>query len=178
MTTSGICELFRFAPPQRRKHGSAGITSGWKVACALLLLCAATAIASPAQTFRTLVNFNGANGSYPQSSLVQGLDGNFYGTTVMGGDLTCYPPNGCGTVFKVTRSGKLTTLYAFRSQNNYDAIDGAVPMAELVQSPDGNFYGTTSAWRGQRVGGGTVFMITPGGVLTTLYSFCAQTKLH
>ena len=62
-----------------------------------LLLCAG-AITSPAETFTTLANFNGI-GANPQSSLVQGADGNFYGTTQDGG------ANGYGTVFKITPGG-------------------------------------------------------------------------
>jgi hypothetical protein len=61
----------------------------------VLLLCAMAAIASPAQTFNTLLSFDGSDGEGPASfaSLVQGLDGNLYGTTLGGG------ANGNGTVF-------------------------------------------------------------------------------
>ena len=69
-----------------------------------LLLCAG-AITSPAETFTTLANFNGINGANPQSFLVQGTDGNFYGTTQDGG------ANGYGTVFKITPGGLLTTIW-------------------------------------------------------------------
>jgi len=115
-----------------------------------------------AQTFTTLVNFNGTNG-YVRSALVQGTDGNFYGTGEGGG------ANGSGTIFRLTPAGKLTTLYSFCSQVN--CADGGSPQG-LIQASDGNFYGTTN------VGGadlyGTVFKFTPGGTLTTLYSFCSQ----
>src|SRR5277367_7010585 len=69
-----------------------------RAACAIFLLCAATAIASPAATkFKSLVTFDGANGQYPTlMSPVQGLDGNLYGTTQYGGTY------GHGTVFKMT----------------------------------------------------------------------------
>jgi len=66
MTTSGVCELFSFAP-RRRKHGNASITSAWKMACVLLVLCAATAIVSHAQTFRTVKNL--IDGEYSRLSL-------------------------------------------------------------------------------------------------------------
>ena len=97
---------------------------------------------------------------YPEAGLVQGSDGNFYGTTYVGG------ANGDGTVFKTTPSGTLTTLYSFAGS------DGDTPVAGLVQSRDGNFYGTTSA--GGVNDGGTVFKITPSGTLTTLYSFAGN----
>jgi uncharacterized repeat protein (TIGR03803 family) len=105
------------------------------------------------------------DGSTPYWGLVQATDGDFYGTTVEGG------VNGQGTVFKITRSGTLTALYSFCSQSN--CTDGGEPEAGLVQATDGNFYGTTSDFGGSN-NGGTVFKITPSGALTTLYSFCSQ----
>jgi uncharacterized repeat protein (TIGR03803 family) len=91
-------------------------------AAAVLLLCVATAIASPAQTFETLVNFDGPNGATPvYPGLVQGLDVNLYGTTLGGG------ANASGTVFKMTPGGSLTTLYSFCSQTN--CTDGSLPQA-------------------------------------------------
>ena len=110
-----------------------------KNACALFLLCAATAVALPAQTLRTLHSFDGypTDGAKPYAPLVQDSDGNFYGTTAGGG------ASGYATVFKITRSGRLTTLHSF------DGTDGAEPAAALVQDTDGNFYGTTLLWRYQ-----------------------------
>ena len=106
------------------------------------------------------------DGGYPQGGLVQGTDGNFYGTT---GGLGANQP---GTVFRITSGGVFTTLYTFCSIQN--CADGASPYAGLIQGSDGNFYGTT-VWGGtssQCSGGcGTVFKITPQGKLTTLHSF-------
>jgi len=68
--------------------------------------------------------------------------------------------------------GKLATLYSFCIQTN--CTDGYTPMAGLVQGTDGNFYGTTG--NGGMSDYGTIFEITPGGALTTLYSFCTQTN--
>ena len=124
-----------------------------------------TARALPAQSLSTLLNFDGGNGADPEyMSLIQGTDGNNYGTTDSGG---AYEQ---GTVFKVTPGGTLTTLYTFCSQTN--CTDGAEPEAGLVQGTDSNFYGTTY-WGGAN-GQGTVFEVAPGGALTTLYSFCSQ----
>ncbi len=121
---------------------------------------------SSRQTLTTLLNFDGANGAFPyQTSLIQGTDGNFYGTDIEGG---IYDQ---GTVFEVTGGGTLTTLYTFCSQIN--CTDGAEPEAGLVQATNGNFYGTTVV--GGANGNGTIFEITPAGQLTTLYSFCSQT---
>ena len=138
-----------------------------KCACALLFLFVTTAIALPAQTFTTLANFPESHGANPRlMSLVQGADGNFYGTTC---DLGCVGEvgNGFGTVFKVTPTGTLTTLYSFCAQPK--CTDGAFPIAGLVLGTDGNFYGTT-AYGGVN-DDGTVFKITSGGTLTTLHSF-------
>ena len=125
--------------------------SRWKNACLISLFCAATAIASHAQTFKLLVSFNGSDGDEPHiMSLIQGTDGALYGTT---------PP----TVFKLTPGGALVSL---------TLTDGYFSTAGLVQATDRNFFGATE--EGGADNGGTIFKITPGGKLTTLYSFCAQ----
>jgi len=144
--------------------------------CIVFVFCAATAIASPAQVLNTLYSFcaqsNCADGSLPWAGLVQAADGNFYGTTADAG------ANGWGTVFKITPSGALTTLYSFCAQSN--CADGSSPYAGLVQATDGNFYGTAfeggNSYSSCGLYGtcGTVFKITPSGALTTLYSFCSQ----
>jgi len=135
----------------------------------LLLLGAATLISSPAQTYSTLVNFSGANGEGPLGGLVQGANGNLYGTTTYAGTCALYLA-GCGSVFETTPSGTLTTLHFFTGP------DGALPYTALLLGADGNFYGTTSAGGANcasSFGCGTLFKITPGGDLTTLYSFCS-----
>ena len=142
--------------------------NGWKMGCALLAFCAATAMLSLAQdTLTTLVSFGGLNGSDPYMVLTQGADGNFYGTTQDGGANCLFD---CGTVFKMTPSGTLTTLYSFCSQTN--CADGDVPIGALVQAANGDFFGTTSG--GGTHGWGTVFKITPTGTLTTIYNFCTR----
>jgi uncharacterized repeat protein (TIGR03803 family) len=102
-----------------------------KRAYVVVLLCAATAIASPAQTFTTLHSFDGTDGSNPVGALVQATDGNLYGTTSGGG------ANADGTVFRITPSGTLTTLHSF------DNTDGRNPNA-LIQDTSGTLYGTTA----------------------------------
>ena len=88
-----------------------------------------------------------------------GSDGNFYGTTEFGG------ANDRGTVFKITPEGVLTTLVEFGRSENEDY--GYSPTAAL-QGSDGNFYGTTV--EGGATYNGTVFRMTPTGLLTTLVS--------
>lgn len=92
----------------------------------------------------TLYTLNFTDGSYPHAGLIQGSDGNFYGTTFSGG------ASANGTLFRITPSGQITTLVSF---DGFD--DGAQPQAALVQAADRNFYGTTST--GGPGGHGTVF---------------------
>src|SRR5271157_4411191 len=121
---------------------------------------------NPAGTLTTIHSFDSTDGFNPQDELVQATDGNLYGTTRFGGANTCLIGGtnyGCGTVFKITPTGTLTTLHSF------DSTDGAQPFGGLVQGTNGILYGTTSA--GGTDNDGTVFKITLGGTLTTLHSF-------
>ena len=128
---------------------------------------------SPNGTLTTLYNFcsqsDCTDGLFPEGALVEAADGSFYGTTSGGGTNTSCPGD-CGTVFRFTPPGTLTTLYSFCALSN--CADGSVPVAGLVQASDGNFYGTT--YQGGTADEGTVFQITSTGTLTTLYSFCSQ----
>jgi uncharacterized repeat protein (TIGR03803 family) len=143
--------------------------------------CGAIYQATPAGEVTTLYNFcsktNCTDGSTPVAGLVQGNDGNLYGTTLWGGDggtqNICY--GACGTLFKITPAGKLTTLYNFCSKPK--CADGSSPYSTLTLGSDGNFYGTTAnggtgANQCSTLNGcGTIFKITPKGKLTTLHSF-------
>lgn len=134
---------------------------------AILVFCAAAVTTAPAQTVTTLASFNKTDGrdpGYPAAPLVQGTNGNFYGTTAAGG------ASDEGTVFAITPAGRLRTLYSFCSQAS--CSDGAIANAGLLQSTDGNFYGTTAL--GGTNNFGTAFKITPAGGLTTIYRFCSQ----
>jgi uncharacterized repeat protein (TIGR03803 family) len=129
---------------------------------------------TPEGALTTLYSFctlaNCTDGEEPVAGLVQGTSGDFYGTTYWGGatgnDNCLDGVNGCGTVFKITSTGTLTTLYDFCSPAGSSCPDGASPVAGLVQGTDGNFYGTTKG--GGSDVSGTVFKITPAGKLTTL----------
>jgi uncharacterized repeat protein (TIGR03803 family) len=119
---------------------------------------------------------NCTDGSVPLSGLALASDGNFYGTTSAGGT-NCISSGGCGTVFKISLNGTLTTLYSFCAQSN--CTDGYYPTGWLIQASNGVFYGTTFLGGTNCIssgGCGTVFKITPNGTLTTLYSFCAQSN--
>ena len=122
--------------------------------------------------FTTVYTFcsqsNCADGANPYSALVQGSDGALYGTTSAGGNLgvNC-ALTGCGTIFKITLDGTLTTLYSFCA--DYFCPTGANPQAGLILATDGNFYGTTYGGGVSTLG--TVFRITPQGRLSVLHNF-------
>jgi uncharacterized repeat protein (TIGR03803 family) len=135
-----------------------------KIAYAVCILWVA-AIAASAQNYQTVANFDGSGGGGANPwALVQGPDGNLYGTTYAGGI------NNVGTVSMLSATGNLTTIYSFCTQSN--CTDGSFPAAGLVLGTDGYFYGTTRT--GGLNGLGTVFRITTGGKLKVLHS-CAVT---
>ncbi len=161
MTKLQSCESFTCDTVRIRKGRIAGDFNFLRMAGVVAVVCAAAAIVS-AQTVTTLVSFVITNGADPFTGLVQGTDGNFYGTTQEGGaSSNC--SNGCGTIFKITPTGTLTTLHSFAG------TDGSGSEGGLMLATDGNFYGTTYA--GAANGDGTIFRITPAGTLTTLHTF-------
>jgi uncharacterized repeat protein (TIGR03803 family) len=113
-------------------------------------------------TLSTPVLFDSTDGANA-AALVQGKDGNFYGTTAWGGNIGSFTL-GFGTIFRLSPDGAFTNLYKFSGGN-----DGGFPYANLVQGSDGNFYG--AAFNGGKYSGGDVFRITPEGQFTNLYSF-------
>src|SRR5580698_2057655 len=146
--------------------------AGANASLALVAVLASAAITAPparAQTFTVLHTFDSTDGGDLVAPLAPATNGNLYGTTREGG------ANGAGNVFEMTPSGTLTSIYSFCSLSS--CADGEAPVAGLVQGKTGDLYGTTR--NGGANGGcsgncGTIFKITPGGTLTTLYSFCVQ----
>jgi uncharacterized repeat protein (TIGR03803 family) len=148
--------------------------SKWrKTVCVRVLACSATMAASSAQTFTTLTSFDNYNGAKPGNmALVQGLDGNYYGTTEGGQGFQ--GGRGYGSIFRISPAGALTTLDSFGLSENY----GAMPSAGLLQVLNGDFYVTTCSGGstmgstcGLAYGYGTVLKMTSGGALTTLWIF-------
>ena len=85
---------------------------------------------SPSGSYTNLYSFTGgSDGGWPWAGLVQGSDGNFYGTTLGGG---------AGTLFRISPSGSFSNLYSF----SLSFSEGYSPK-QLVQGSDGNFYGIT-----------------------------------
>ena len=114
--------------------------------------------AGASDTLSVIHKFLGGSDGDDPSAMIQGSDGDFYGTTWGGG------ATGQGTVFKITTSGVLTTLYTFCPKGLYHCSDGAGPFAGLVQATDGNFYGTYCS---------VIFQIKPQGQETVLHTMTA-----
>jgi uncharacterized repeat protein (TIGR03803 family) len=127
----------------------------------------AATVAAQAQSFTPFYDFptGGGDGNQPyQMTMILATDGNYYGVTRLGG----VQEGCCGTVFRLSPSGSLTSLYAFCQQAN--CADGSSPYGGVVEASDGNFYGTT--YSGGANNAGTIFRITPKGKFTKLYDFC------
>ena len=127
-------------------------------------------------SLKVLHTFTGApDGSDPAAGLIRDAAGNLYGTTAQGGSTTersCFGHGGCGTVFKIDRTGHETVLYRFTGPPN----DGLGPVAGLVRDKAGNLYGTTEVGGNSTAqncpeGCGTVFELDTTGKETVLYSF-------
>ena len=119
-----------------------------------------------------LYSFQGPpDGHLPLAGLVTDSSGNFYGTTIYGGDGPCTSPDGdgCGIIFKVSPSGggwTETVLYSFQDKN-----DGEYPFAGLAIDASGNLYGTTSGARPCPPNCGNVFEFSSSGVFKVLHKF-------
>jgi len=132
---------------------------------------------TPSGSFTTLYTFTGgADGGDPIGGLIQAGNGVLYGTTFGGGiNNTNCRGLGCGTVFGMTPTGKLTTIHRFA------VTDGYGPLSAPTIGMDGNLYGTTSyggsttCKQNVHNGCGTVYKITSKGQFTTLHIFCQQT---
>jgi uncharacterized repeat protein (TIGR03803 family) len=119
---------------------------------------------TPAGVETVLYAFSGAVDGGDPNGVVQGTDGNFYGTAAYGGMASgSCGASGCGVVFRLTPAGAESVLYSFRG-----GINGVLPVS-LIQGTDGNFYGTTIY--GGQSNGGTVFKVTAAGAQTVLHSF-------
>ena len=129
-----------------------------------LLTIYALASVMAAQTVTTLASFDVSNGSAPVGAIALGSDGYLYGTTSQGGAYVSSLCGGssCGTIYKMSPSGILSTLHSF------NGTDGYLPYSSLLQASDGYFYGTT-VYGG--LGYGTIFRISSAGDFSIFYAF-------
>ena len=126
--------------------------------CGLILGLLFGAASIAAQTFEVVRSLTAADGSDPQSGLVQMRNGDFAGTTV----------GGYGTLFVMDTWGRFATIHSFNGER-----DGANPHAPLLQGVGGSLYGTTM--NGLR-GWGSIFQWEPSGGLKTLLTFVPSTS--
>jgi uncharacterized repeat protein (TIGR03803 family) len=120
---------------------------------------------------KVLYSFGGkarGDGAFPSAGLVQDGAGNSYGTTESGGIKPHICGGGCGTVFKVDRSGQETVLYKFAE------ADGATPIAGLFRDAGGNLYGTTYLGVRPSQNSGTIFKVAANGKENLLHIFDPQ----
>jgi uncharacterized repeat protein (TIGR03803 family) len=128
-------------------------------------LMGAVVTSQQAQTYTVLYEFSGGtDGRYPTTGLVLGKSGDLFGTTSQGGISGGCGGGGCGTVFKVNQSGKLTVLHRF-----HRGSDGASPYGDLILDGAQALYGTTV--NGGTHDNGTVFKLEPSGKLIPLHVF-------
>ncbi len=123
---------------------------------------------TPAGKITILHTFDQTDGESPTGPLVEGADGDFYGTTTLGGS------SGYGVIYKVSSSGSFAVLHNF----THSGSDGAVPSDGIMLASDGNFYGGSveGGDGGEGKGGGTIFKMTASGTVTTIYDFCSQSN--
>jgi uncharacterized repeat protein (TIGR03803 family) len=113
------------------------------------------------------------DGSFPYAGLFRDAAGNLFGTTEGGGDKPtgCFE-QGCGTVYEITSAGEEEVLYSF-----FNWSDEGRPIGGVVEDKAGKLYGTTPSGTDSSIACsvyekcGTVFMLSPKGILTTLYRF-------
>ncbi|HEX8815366.1 MAG TPA: choice-of-anchor tandem repeat GloVer-containing protein [Terriglobales bacterium] len=172
--------------------------SACKAMCIVAMLSAGR-VSVAADTFKTLASFDGTNGMNPgYGPLVQGFDGDFYGTTQQSPVVFRITPNGTltevasptggiiyagltlsadgsfygttsSTVFEVTTTGTVTTIHTFQEHQ------GTAPFDGLIQPANGILYGTAEGGGGGD-NGGTVYAVSSEGSFDRLYSFCSQTN--
>ncbi|MEO6079718.1 MAG: choice-of-anchor tandem repeat GloVer-containing protein [Steroidobacteraceae bacterium] len=119
--------------------------------------------------FAILHHFTGADGENPEGRLIVGTNGELYGTTLQGG------PANRGTIYRISVGGIFNSMYSFPALSAFNSIGiavnatGANPRAGLLLAADGNYYGTT--YQGGPGGNGTVFAMTPAGVVSVFHAF-------
>jgi len=123
---------------------------------------------TPSGVVTILHAFDQSDGEAPSGTLVEGADGDFYGTAAYGGT------SGYGVIYKISSTGAFLVLHNF----THSGSDGAVPSDGIMLASDGNFYGGTTEGGdgGDGKGGGTLFKMTPSGTVSTIYDFCSASS--
>ena len=143
-------------PPSTPRH-----TSGTRLFALVCAVAFSGSLASRAAdnnlTLQVLSEFHlaGTGPKSPYGRMVQGTNGDFYGTTFEGGIANR------GTVFKITSGGAVTTLFSFAGTNGANPFYGG-----LTRASDGSFYG--NCYIGGASNLGSIFKITHDGVFSNL----------
>jgi uncharacterized repeat protein (TIGR03803 family) len=151
--------------PDGNFYGTAEAGGGAACECGVVYKATAGGKITVLHKFTGYVSSTVYDGYEPIGALVQANDGDFWGTTYLGG---AYNE---GTIFKISASGAYTLVYSF--QWAQPELLGAKPVAGLTLGSDSNLYGVTEY--GGKNGGGTIFQVTTGGTVTFLHSFCSAT---
>ena len=129
-------------------------------------------VSTPGGAIKVLHSFNGTDGYNPDAPVVQGSDGNLYGTTLSTN--TSNPP---GLIYKMSLTGKLVVVHNFgQFTSQWVNPDGAFPQAGLLAASDGNFYGVTGS--GGANGFGTIYQLKSGGNFTKILDFTAPANAN
>ncbi len=132
---------------------------------AIAVMTLAVAQPAQAQTYTVLHDFTGGvDGKYPHQ-IIQGSDGNFYGTASSGG------ASGHGNIFEIAPSGAFTVLYSFTG-----GADGCQPEGPVFRDSNGDIYGTTHQCADPKCRCGAFFKLDTNNVLTVLHTFTRGTE--
>jgi uncharacterized repeat protein (TIGR03803 family) len=129
---------------------------------------------SPTGVEKLMYGFNSIpNGYLPKGSVIQDGNGNFYGTTSLGGEATtvhslCYA-SGCGLVYELSPTGVETVLFDFFDVKKGKEYDGFQPYGSLLRDSNGNLFGTTAGFGAKTAG--SVFELAANGAEGILHWF-------
>jgi uncharacterized repeat protein (TIGR03803 family) len=137
-----------------------GVGNGWIISGGGIFKITLAGKESLVYTFKANSDGEYLDGEYPSANLIQGSNGDFYGTTEEGGTANE------GTIFQLTAAGKETVLYSFPNQ-----ADGAYPSLPLTQGPNGLLFGAATDCAGGGCSQAGLFDITPAGVYKNLYLY-------
>lgn len=138
-----------------------------------VLLLAVLDTPARAMTITRLLSFDSSSGWRPEAPLLEASDGNFYGTTSLGGSDGAGCAQSCvGTIFKLTPQGQFTVLHVFTGAGTPTFADGSTPKGGLVEGPDGWLYGTTYSGGAPFHSYGIIYKISKTGVFEKMHDFC------
>ena len=174
----------RLLQPLLKLHKRLDAYTSWEIAAnaektvlALVVLFGLAASLAPlayGQNYKEQIVYGFTGGA--DGLFVLNTEHGLYSTTETGGDLNCFAPFGCGTVFQVSETGIESVLHSFSGSPG----DGAFPTAAITIDSSGNIYGTTSEGgaaacpTGNGYGCGTVFYLNSVAAETVLHNFAGQ----